>query len=81
MSTDENNNQKIVDDVHPFLVLVLIETYLKGKGYSLEELQSLPEEEARQLMNEASTYASGRLAEVEVSAHLMQVLHDAYVAE
>ena len=81
MSTDKDNNRKILDDVHPFLEKMLIETYLKGKGYILEELKSLPEEEAKQLMKEASTYASGKLAEVEVKAHLMQELHDAYIGE
>jgi len=80
MSTN-NNNLKTLDDVHPFLEKMLIETYLKGKGYTQEELRGLPEEEARQLMTEASTYASGKLAEVEVKAHLMQVLHDAYIGE
>ena len=81
MSTDKHNKRKILDDVHPFLEKMLIETYLKGKGYILEELKSLPEEEAKQLMKEASTYASGKLAEVEVKAHLMQELHDAYIGE
>ncbi len=73
-----NNNQKILDDIHPFLENMLFETYLKGKGYKLEDLKNLPEKEARQLMKEASTYASGKLAEVEVKARLMRVLHDAY---
>lgn len=81
MSVNKNNNQKTLDDVHPFLEKMLIETYLKGKGYTLEELQSLPKKEAKQLMKEASTYASGKLAEVEVKAHLMQELHDAYIGE
>jgi len=81
MSTNKINNQKILDDIHPFLEKILIETYLKGKGYTQEELKSLPEEEAKQLMKEASTYASGKLAEMEVKAHLMQVLHDAYISE
>ena len=73
-----NNNQKILDDIHPFLEDMLFETYLKGKGYKLEDLKNLPEKEAKQLMKEASIYASGKLAEVEVKARLMQVLHDAY---
>jgi hypothetical protein len=81
MSTNKNNNQSILDDIHPFLEKMLIETYLKGKGYTMEALKNLPEEEARQLMKEASTHASGKLAEVEVKAHLMQVLHDAYIGE
>jgi hypothetical protein len=79
MST--NKNQQIFNDIHPFLENMLIETYLKGKGYKLEDLKSLPEKEARQLRKEASTYASGKLSEVEVKARLRQVLHDAYTNE
>ena len=81
MSTTKNNNQKILDEIHPFLEKVLIEAYLKGKGYTLKKLKNMPEEEVKQLMKEASTYASGKLAEVEVKAHLMQELHDAYMNE
>jgi hypothetical protein len=81
MAVKKNNNQKILDDIHPFLEKTLIETYLKGKGFTLNELKNLPEKKARQLMKEASTYASGKLAEVEVKARLMQELHDAYIGE
>jgi hypothetical protein len=81
MFTNKNDDQNIFDDIHPFLERMLIETYLKGKGYTLEELRGLPEEDIHRLMKEASTYASGKLAEVEVKAHLMQVLHDAYIGE
>jgi len=79
MST--NNNQQILDDIHPFLEEMLIETYLEGKGYKIEDLKNLPEKEVKQLMKEASTFASGKLTEVEVKARLMQVLHDAYINE
>ena len=79
MST--NNNQQILDDIHPFLEEMLIETYLEGKGYKMEDLKNLPEKEVKQLMKEASTFASGKLTEVEVKARLMKVLHDAYINE
>ena len=81
MSTNENNSQKIFSDIQPFLEKVLIETYLEGKGFTMTKLKTMPEEEVKQLMKEASTYASGKLAEVEVKAHLMQELHDAYMNE
>jgi len=81
MSTIKNNGKPIMEDIHAFLEMTLIEAYLKGKGYTLEDLQKLPEVEAKQLMKEASTYASGKLAEVEVKAHFMQELHDAYSGE
>jgi len=76
-----NNNQPAMEDIHAFLEKTLIETYLKGKGYTLEELEGLPKAEAKQLMKEASTYASGKLAELEDRAHFMQELHDAYSRE
>jgi hypothetical protein len=46
----------------------LIEAYLKAKGYSLKDLQTLPREQAKALMKEACEYASLRLAQVESSA-------------
>jgi hypothetical protein len=79
MSTDKNNNLKTSNSIHPFLERLLIETYLKGKGYTMDALKGMPEEVAKQLMKEACTYASGKLTEVEVKARLMQALHDAYV--
>lgn len=81
MSTNKNNNQPTAEDIHPFLEKTLIETYLKGKGYTLEELMGLPEAESKQLMKEASTFASCKLAELEDRAHFVQELHDAYTNE
>jgi hypothetical protein len=79
MSTKQSNGKPLIEDIHAFLEKTLIEAFLKGKGYTLEDLQNLPEEEAKQIMKGASTYASGKLAEVEVKAHFMQELHDAYI--
>ena len=81
MSKNKNNGQPIMGDIHAFMEKTLIEAYLKGKGYSLEDLQKLPKAEAKQLMTEASTYASGKLAELEERANFMQELHDAYTQE
>ena len=81
MSTSLNNNPKTSNSIHPFLEKLLIETYLKGKGYTMDALKGVPEEVAKQLMKEACIYASSKLAEVEVKAHLMQELHDAYINE
>jgi hypothetical protein len=54
-----------------------IEEYLQGRGHHLDDLRELPTEQANALMREASTYASGRLTEVETRAHLVGDLHDA----
>ena len=52
-----------------------IEEFLAGKGYSLYDLQALPEREARRLMRDACRYASLKLAEVESRAHLRREIH------
>ena len=51
---------------------MLLEEYLQGKGYHLKDLQTLPNEQAKALMKEASQYASLKLAQVESSAHLRE---------
>jgi hypothetical protein len=81
MCAKKNNQTAVSDDVHVFLERTLIEAYLKGKGYTLDDLKKLPEEMARQLMKEASMYASGKLAEMELKAHFVEELHDAYLGE
>ena len=53
----------------------LIEAYLKAKGYSLKDLQDLPEEQAKKLMTEACEYASLRLAQVESTVHFRDKIH------
>ena len=79
----KNKNKTIVSsvEIHAFMEKTLIEAYLKGKGYTLEELKDLPEADARQLKTEASTYASNKLAEVELKAHFVRELHDAYAED
>lgn len=52
-----------------------IREFLLGKGFSLESLGELPEEEQRQLMAEASRYASLKLAEVESRAKFRKDIH------
>jgi hypothetical protein len=77
----KNNNQAIVDEIHALMEGSLITAYLEGKGYTLADLKTLPETTVKQLKKEASTYASSKLAEVELRANLMQKLHDAYFNE
>jgi hypothetical protein len=43
----------------------LVEDYLKSKGYTREDLHELPQEKVRELMKEACSYASLKLAELE----------------
>jgi hypothetical protein len=81
MNEHKNNPQVVLDEIHAILEKSLIEAYLKGKGYGLDDLKTLPEEKASQLRREASTYASNKLAEMELKAHFRRVLHDAYTDE
>lgn len=50
------------------LEIKLIHEYLEGKGYTLAQLDGLPDDEKEQLMREACLYASLKLAEVESRA-------------
>ena len=53
----------------------LIRDYLREKGYSIEDLQKLPPEEAKSLMIEACQYAALKLAEVESRAKFRREIH------
>jgi hypothetical protein len=60
----------IREDMNVELEKRLIGEFLKAHGYTRESLEKLPENESRHLMNQASVYASGKLAEIEDRAHL-----------
>lgn len=52
----------------------LISKYLLERGYLLEDLETMPEEDAKNLMSDACKYASLKLAEMESRAHFRQKL-------
>jgi len=62
------------EDIHAELEKSLIVEYLKGKGYTLDSLNKLPDDEAHRIMSEASTYASDKLAEIDNRARYTQNL-------
>ena len=64
------------DEARALLEKGLIDEYLKDKGYDRESLKKLPKDEARQIMTEASIFASGKLSEIETKAHYKQKLKD-----
>lgn len=53
----------------------LIREYLQSRGYSIEDLHKLPEEEAKSLRREACRYAALKLAEVESRARFQREIH------
>ena len=53
----------------------LVEDYLQSKGYTRQDLDALPEEVAKQLMREACTYASLKLAELQAKSQFREEIH------
>jgi hypothetical protein len=58
------------------LEMMYIDEYLQGQGYSRNDLPTLPKEETKRLMIEASQYASFKLEELESRARLLTDIHD-----
>jgi hypothetical protein len=63
------------DEINAVLEMSLIESFLIEKGYRYHELSKLPPEMARQLMTEASIFASARLAEIETRYQMLRGVH------
>ena len=64
------------EDIHAELGKRLIDEYLKARGYTRESLARLAAAESQRIMNEASTYASCKLAEIENKARFTQNLQE-----
>jgi hypothetical protein len=64
-----------VDDHEAKLELALIEEYLREHGHDLKELPGLAREVRERLLQDASVYAAGKLAEIEARAHYIEDLH------
>jgi phosphoketolase len=64
-----------LQDLHAELERALINEYLRGRGFEPASLRDRDDPEAHLLLAEASTYAAGRLTEVEARAHYVHDLH------
>jgi hypothetical protein len=64
-----------VDDHEARLELALIDEYLRERGHNLQELPALDNVERRRLLQDASVYAAGKLAEIEARCHYVEDLH------
>jgi len=68
-------------EVHPMedpegqLERALIEEFLVAHGHSLCAIEALPADQRRRLLEAASVYAAGRLAEIQARAHYVHDLH------
>ncbi|NTU84746.1 MAG: hypothetical protein HGA45_36180 [Chloroflexales bacterium] len=73
-----------LDDTTPrvaqaYLERAYLEEYLRGLGYSVDQLRTLPAALSKVLMRDASLFASMRLTEVESRSHLIEELHGGHV--
>jgi len=53
----------------------LIHAYVTGAGENVHDLMTRDDDAARQLLADASLYASERLSEIEARSHFLKKLH------
>lgn len=70
-------NAKAGQDPKADLETMYVHEYLLGNGYSIKEIDTLPELEATRLMIDAHQYASLKLAELESRARLRTKIENA----
>ena len=74
MSEQDSNPRPMQDPEGP-LEQALIAEFLRVHGHDSQSVERLPEPERRRLLQDASTYAAAKLAEVEARAHFVHELH------
>jgi hypothetical protein len=67
--------QQPLQDPNGPLESELINEFLRTRGYDLRSLDSLPDDERRRLLRQASMHAAGKLTEIEARAHFVGQLH------
>jgi hypothetical protein len=63
-----------MEDPEAQLERSLIEEFLLAHGHRPRDVPALPEEQRRHLLEGASVYAAGRLAEIQARAHYLHEL-------
>ena len=67
--------QQPLQDPNGLLESELINEFLRTRGYDLQSVENLPDDERRRLLRQASMHAAGRLTEIEARAHFVDELH------
>ena len=67
--TDKNTGVRPMEDPQAQIERAFIDEYVRLHGYDSESVRLRPEAEVMTLLEAASTYAAGRLAEFESRAH------------
>jgi hypothetical protein len=63
-----------MDDPEGRLELALIEEFLLTHGHAPRDVARLPDDQRRHLLEAASIYAAGKLAEIQARAHYVHEL-------
>ena len=71
----ENSGVHPMEDPTRRLEQAFIDKYLRVHGHEPEAVRLLPPDRAKALLEAASTYAAGRLAEFEARAHYVREIH------
>ena len=74
MSVNKSNPSPS-EDPEARLERALIDEFLQTRGHDSVSVERLPEGERTRLLQDASTYAAGRLAEMEARARFVHELH------
>ena len=74
MSANKSNSSPS-EDPEARLERALIDEFLRTRGHDSVSVERLPERERTPLLQDASTYAAGKLAEMEARARLVHELH------
>jgi hypothetical protein len=64
-----------MQDPEAQLERALIGEFLQARGYDLRALDALPEDQRKHLLESASVYAAGKLAEIEARARFVHEVH------
>lgn len=73
--TEKDSGVRPMEDPQGRLEQAFIEKYLRLHGHEPEAVRLLPPGQAKALLEAASTYAAGRLAEFEARAQYVHEIH------
>lgn len=73
--TDKNTGVRAMEDPEAQLERAFIDEYLRLHGHDPEAVRLLPEAEVITLLEAASIYAAGKLAELESRSHYVHDIH------
>ena len=78
MSTNPSNPHP-AEDPEARLERAFIDDFLRSRGHDSASIAGLSEPERQRLLQEASTYAAGKLTEVEARARFVHELHGEHI--